>query len=74
MDRIRRLSAVPTERGYDLYVTTIEPIQAYGDKVAEFETGGSYSAIKITDLDLLIKALKEMEEEKRELQARRLAH
>lgn len=74
MDRIRRLSAVPTSTGYDLYILTIEPRDSYGDKVGEFETGGDYSPIKITDLDLFLTALTEMKEEKRELQTRRLAH
>jgi len=66
MDRIRRLSAVPVEGGYDLYITTIEPDGSYGEKFAEFKTDGDYSPIKITDFYLIVDAILEIKEEREE--------
>ena len=73
MKRLIRLSAVPVEGGYDLYVTTIEPTQAYGEKFAEFKTGGDYSPIKITNLYLIVDAILEIKEETEEKRQEQLA-
>ena len=64
---MKRLSAVPVEGGYDLYVVTITPQEAYGEKFAEFKIPtGDYSPIEITNLYLIIDAILEIKEEREE--------
>jgi len=74
MDRIRRLSAVPVEGGYDLYVVTITPQGAYGEKFAQFKIPtGDYSSIEISNLYLIVDAILEIKEEREEKRLEQLA-
>ena len=71
---MKRLSAVPVEGGYDLYVVTITPQGAYGEKFAEFKIPtGDYSSIEVTNLYLIVNAILEIKEEREEKSREQLA-
>ena len=71
---MKRLSVVPVEGGYDLYVVTITPHESYGEKFAEFKIPtGDYSPIEITNLYLIIDAILEIKEEREEKRREQLA-
>jgi len=62
------------EGGYDLYVVTITPQEAYGEKFAQFKSPtGDYSLIKITNLYLIGEAILEIKEEREEKRREQLA-